>query len=92
MIHYSAKTPKRHYGYSNSAVALEFDKGKLTQSDRKPKSERIRTADAYYDKKGVKRYKGNSNLRSTEFLECDKLQVWFPMVIENVDVASTLLW
>ncbi|CAL1147192.1 unnamed protein product [Cladocopium goreaui] len=66
MIHYSAKTPKRHYGYSNSAVALEFDKGKLTQSDRKPKSERIRTADAYYDKKGVKRYKGNSNLRSTE--------------------------
>ena len=72
-------------------MALEFDKGKLTQSDRKPKSERIRTADAYYDKKGVKRYKGNSNLRSAEFLECDELQVWFPMVIENVDVASPLL-
>ncbi|CAL1154504.1 unnamed protein product [Cladocopium goreaui] len=66
MQHYSAKTPKRHYGYANTRAVMELDRGKLTKDQRKPRHERIKTADAYYDKHGVRRYKGNANLRPTE--------------------------
>ena len=69
MQHYSAPTPKRHYGYSNSAVTLALDKGPLKKDQRKPKEKRIRTAVVYFDKKGVKRYKGTQALRSTENLD-----------------------
>lgn len=70
MQHYGAPTPKRHYGYANTPVVLNLDKGKLKKSDRKPKEDRIKTADAYVDRNGVKRYKGNANLRPTEILAC----------------------
>lgn len=69
MAHYGSTTPKRHYGYSNSVVVLELDKGKLYAHQRRPKTDRVKTADIYYDKNGVKRYKGNRNLRPTERLE-----------------------
>ena len=69
MQHYSAPTPKRHYGYSNSAVTLALDKGPLKKDQRKPKEQRIRTAVVYFDEKGVKRYKGTPALRPTENLD-----------------------
>ena len=69
MQHYSAPTPKRHYGYSNSAATLALDRGALKKDQRKPKEKRIRTAVVYFDKKGVKRYKGTDALRSTESLD-----------------------
>ena len=69
MQHYAAPTPKRHYGYSNSPVAMRLDKGKLEKHQRKPKGERIPTADIYFDKKGRRRYKGNANLSATENLD-----------------------
>ena len=76
MQHYSAKTPTRHYGYANTRAIMGLDRGKLTKDQRKPKHERIKTADAYYDKHGVRRYKGNANLRPTEKLESDYI-FWF---------------
>ena len=69
MQHYSAPTPKRHYGKSNSAATLALDRGALKKDQRKPKEKRIRTAVVYFDKKGVKRYKGTDALRSTENLD-----------------------
>ncbi|CAL1161775.1 unnamed protein product [Cladocopium goreaui] len=66
MQHYQGPTPKRHYGYSNSRAVLTLDKGKLKKHQRKPKDQRIRTADVYKDGNGVKRYKGNANLRPTQ--------------------------
>ena len=71
MRHYGSATPKRHYGYSNSQVVTRLDKGKLYEHQRPPREKRIRTADAYIDKHGKKRYKGNKNLRPTENLEHD---------------------
>jgi len=76
MQHYSAPTPKRHYGYSNSAVTLALDKGPLKKDQRKPKEERIRTVISYFDKKGVKRYKGTQNLRPTENLDYCFVVFW----------------
>ena len=70
MQHYQGPTPKRHYGYSNSREVLTLDKGKLKKHQRKPKDQRIRTADVYKDGNGVKRYKGNANLRPTQILVC----------------------
>ncbi|CAL1136900.1 unnamed protein product [Cladocopium goreaui] len=66
MQHYQGPTPKRHYAYSNSRDVLSLDKGKLKKHQRKPKEERIRTADVYKDRKGKLRYKGNANLRPTQ--------------------------
>lgn len=68
MQHYAAPTPKRHYGYSNSDRVLLLDKGKLRKHQRTPKSNRLKTADVYWDRNGVKRYKGNANLRPTQNL------------------------
>ncbi len=48
---------------------MRLDKGKLEKHQRKPKEERIPTADIYFDKKGRKRYKGNRNLSATENLD-----------------------
>ena len=84
MQHYASPTPKRHYGYSNSPVAMRLDKGKLLQDQRKPKHERIATADIYFDKKGHKKYKGNRNLSATENLDFaiksfDQLPGSFPL-------------
>ena len=69
MHHYMACTPKRHYGYSNSPVVLELDKGKLTGWRKRDKKLKVETAVQYRDRKGILRYKGTKNLRKTEKLE-----------------------
>ena len=47
-----------------------MDRGPLKKHQRKPADQRIRTVDVYTDGKGVKRYKGNRNLRPSEILDC----------------------
>ena len=68
MRHYGAPTPKRHYGYANTNKIVLLDKGKLRADQRAPKEKRVKTCDSYVDKHGVKRYKGNANLRPTQNL------------------------
>lgn len=77
MQHYSSPTAKRHYGFSNSREVLRLDKGKLREDQRPPKKNRVKTADSYYDRKGVKRWKGNKNLRRTEILEVNYISLLF---------------
>ena len=57
MQHYSAPTPKRHYGYSNSAVSLALDKGPIEERSTEAQGTTNSHAVVYFDKKGVKRYK-----------------------------------
>lgn len=67
MAHYMGPTPKRHFAYSNSAAVGRLDRGVL--SGWKKRENKVKTAVAYVDKQGKKRYKGTPALRSTEMLE-----------------------
>ena len=69
MAHYKAPTPKRHWAYGNSPAIYSLDKGKLHSWQRKEKKDRVQTAVHYFDKNGVRRWKGTKKLRATENLE-----------------------
>ena len=60
-------TPKRTVLYSNSATIAAFGfAAKLTKLQLDTE---IKTTDKYTSKDGKKRYKGNKNLKSTQFLD-----------------------
>ena len=81
MRHYSSPTAKRHCGFINSREVLRLDKGKLREDQRPPKKDRVKTADSYYDRQGVKRWKGNKNLRRTEILEVNYIYMFTATVL-----------
>ena len=88
MRHYGAPTPKRHYGYANSSKVNLLDKGKLHAHQRLPKDQRVRTADAYTDARGVKRYKGNANLRPTQNLVTLQQNMFFYINYSNIEQGN----
>lgn len=69
MALYDARTPKRHLAWSNSPVVRGLDLGvlqwKKIQGRRDPRL-RVETVKVYKDKKGIRRYQGTTQLRSTE--------------------------
>lgn len=58
-------TPKRSFVLSNTHLVGQLDKGPMK---RKALESEISTTDTYVTKDGRKRFKGNSNLKSTQFL------------------------
>ena len=63
------KTPKRHFGYANSAAISSLDRGRLSGWHLRDKSTKVATAVKYQDRSGKTRYKGTAALRSTEQLD-----------------------
>lgn len=70
MHHYFAPTPKRHFGYSNSAAIAKLDRGVLSGWKKRKSKSKVQTAVTYKDKSGKTRYKGTPALRKTENLDC----------------------
>ena len=68
MHHYGAPTPKPHWAFANSGAIKLLYKGPLRnwQGYCTAHPDRVRTSHRYVDKRGVKRYHGNKNLKSTE--------------------------
>ena len=65
MAHYCALSPKRHMGLTNNVWADKLNKGKLTRKVRKGCT--LKTTDRTRSKDGKVGYKGNRNLKSTQF-------------------------
>ena len=65
MAHYCALSPKRHMGLTNNVCADKLNKGKLTRKVRKGCT--LKTTDRTRSKDGKVGYKGNRNLKSTQF-------------------------
>ena len=72
MFHYGGKTPKRHVAWCNSRHVGRLNMGRLRQW-AKTKRRLTDKAEAppalvskYFDKKGKRRYKGSSSLKSSE--------------------------
>ncbi|CAK9098892.1 unnamed protein product [Durusdinium trenchii] len=65
MGHYSARTAKRHYAYSNSCTVRKIDRGKLHRTQI-PQENKPVTCEKYKDRSGKWRYKGTSQLKQTE--------------------------
>ncbi len=57
-------TPKRTIVFSPSALVKKLDRGALKRSQLQAE---IQTTDQYVSKEGKKRFKGNSNLKGTQF-------------------------
>ena len=75
MIHYGGKSPKRHYAFANSVHIRGLFAGKLMgwvkhKEEKERHGKKVGLVDKYVDKNGVKRWKGNKNLRSSEMLAC----------------------
>ncbi|CAE7519997.1 unnamed protein product [Symbiodinium sp. CCMP2592] len=68
MRHYGAATPKPHWAFANASAIKLLYKGPLQnwQGYCSAHPDRVRTSHRYVDKRGVKRYHGNKNLKSTE--------------------------
>lgn len=70
MCHYTAPTPKPHYGFSNSPRISRLNRGALRGWVRKDESQGgVRTAELYYNSEGKQCYKGTKALRKTEPLD-----------------------
>ncbi|CAK9117801.1 unnamed protein product [Durusdinium trenchii] len=65
MSHYDARTPKRHFAYSNSPFIRSLDRG-ILQGWKKRKGKGPATAVTYESKSGKKCYKGTKHLKQTE--------------------------
>lgn len=65
MKHYNCKTPKRTRLWSWSWGVSIFNKGSLRKKTLKST---IKTSESYTDSKGVRRWKGTSALKGTQFL------------------------
>lgn len=73
MGHYSAETPKRHWGAGNTPLMSKLDKGVL--QGWKKKTRTTTPVVKYIDARGVQRYKGTKDLRRTEYLDANKMQI-----------------
>ena len=70
MCHYTARTPKPHYGFSNSPRISKLNRGMLRGWVRKDESQGgVRTAETYRNSEGKLCYKGTKALRKTEPLD-----------------------
>ena len=74
MYHYGGMTPKKHYAYANSSAIASLWVQRLTGWTKIPKEERERrkTTTVYKDGTGKTRFKGNANLRKSE---------WYPQLL-----------
>ena len=75
MLHYGGGSPKRHYAFSNSVHIRGLFAGKLMgwvkqKLEKEKNGKKVGLVDKYVDKNGVKRWKGNKHLRSSETLAC----------------------
>ena len=68
MWHYGAATPKPHWAFANAGAIQKLYKGPLRDWANycNAHPDRVRTSHRYVDKKGVKRFHGNKNLKPTE--------------------------
>ena len=82
MLHYSSKSPKRHWAYGNSAAILSIDRGRLV-GWKPAKEERLRTAVRYTDWSGKRRFKGTAALRGTELLNQWNNNVWLTSLFQS---------
>lgn len=72
MYHYGGPTPKRHYAFSNSRHVGRLDAGKLKgwatkKQALKDSGHGHELVDKYKDRDGQLRWKGNKNLRGSEY-------------------------
>ena len=72
MLHYGGKTPKRHYAFSNSRHVAKLNMGKLKgwrkiRNALEASGQKVQLVDKYEDSQGKKRWKGNAQLRSSEW-------------------------
>lgn len=74
MKHYGCKSPKRTRLWSWSWAVSIFNQGKLAKKNRKAT---IKTAIVYWDKKGIRRYKGSRALKGTQLLSHENWQSCF---------------
>ena len=65
-LHYGAKTPKRHFAFSNSSVITQLSRGQLKGWKRKA-SESFQNVRRYVDAKGKTRFCGTKKLKQTGF-------------------------
>lgn len=72
MALYGSRTPKRHYAFGNTRMILGLDRGVLRKSKFQGRA-KVTTVEHYIDKRGNKKYKGTSHLRSTENLVSIKI-------------------
>lgn len=73
MLHYDGPTPKRHYGFANSAFISKLDLGKFDMKKWLKKKQALKDAGnhhdlviKYKDAKGRTKWKGTSKLRASE--------------------------
>ena len=77
--HYEALTPKRHYGYSNSPVVSQLDRGQLAGWRMRDKALKVSTTQTYQNSAGKTCYKGTKQLRGTESPGLSK-SLWLSLV------------
>ena len=71
MLHFKSPTPKRTKCWSSSKAIAALNKGPITKAQMKACS--IKTVDVYFDRRGCKKFKGNTNLRATQLLAMHSL-------------------
>ena len=83
MYHYGGMTPKKHYAYANSSTIASLWVQRLTGWTKIPKEEREKrkTTTVYKDGKGKTRYKGNANLRRSE---------WYPQLLSSLHMVTNI--
>lgn len=72
MFHYSSKSLKPHYAFSNSRVIHRLDKGKLSNWKGKAAKEGrpiVKTCETYINSQGQTCYKGTKWLKQSEILD-----------------------
>jgi len=92
MAHYGSATAKRHYLFSNSQVVCKIDRGVL--SGWKKVSKDKQTAERYRDSSGKARYKGTSQLKSTQTLALFSpicIERYLPFYMYNTDWVTSLI-
>ncbi|CAE7235718.1 unnamed protein product [Symbiodinium natans] len=73
MGHFASATPKRHYGYANSAKIRSLDRGKLhIKSFTESQKVRTKTTKRSINREGKECYTATASLRGTEKPGCPK--------------------
>ena len=62
MLHYGAKTPKRHFAWSNSDIVCRLNRGRLRGWKKAHSNQTVK----HYIKNSKKKYVGTKNLKKTE--------------------------